>query len=178
MLSQFDSNILHFPTLPGRILIPHVTQFFMSKWLNFSLSLCIIACRHNYSELDDATPQLAINQSRFILQYRDITCFIWYIIAKAVSKQNTSKLLLYKLYFNMILKSFDFQCDFDFQITTFKIILILNQLYFGDLILILKSWTYDDFAHLWLRWYHLSSFSQLVQAVHRIGYWGRQFRQP
>ena len=47
----------------------------------------------------------------------------------------------------MILKSFEFQCDFDFQITTSKIIwiLILNHLYLGDLIL--KS-TYDDFAHL------------------------------
>ena len=74
------------------------------------------------------------------------------IIAKAVNKQNTSKLLLYKLYFKMILKSFDFQCDFDFQITTTKIILILNHLYLGDLILILKSSTYyDDFAHLWLQ---------------------------
>ena len=52
----------------------------------------------------------------------------------------------------MILKSFEFQCDFDFQITTSKIIwnLILNHLYLGDLILILKSSTYDDFAHLWL----------------------------
>ena len=54
----------------------------------------------------------------------------------------------------MILKSFDFQCDFDFdfQITTSKMILIsiLNQLYLGDLILILKSSTYDDFAHLCL----------------------------
>ena len=52
----------------------------------------------------------------------------------------------------MILKSFDFQCDFDFQITTSKMIwiLILNNLYLGDLILILKSSTYDDFAHLWL----------------------------
>ena len=51
----------------------------------------------------------------------------------------------------MILKSFQFQCDFDFQITTCKIIwiLILNHLYLGDLILILKSSTYDDFAHLW-----------------------------
>ena len=39
------------------------------------------------------------------------------IIAKAVNKQNTSKLLLYKLYFKIILKSFDFQCDFDFQFT-------------------------------------------------------------
>ena len=68
------------------------------------------------------------------------------IIVKAVNKQNTSKLLLYKLYFKMILKmilkSFEFQCDFDFdfQITTSKmiLILILNHLYLGDLILILK----------------------------------------
>ena len=52
----------------------------------------------------------------------------------------------------MILISFDFQCDFDCQITTSKMILtlILNHLYLGDLILILKSSTYDDFAHLWL----------------------------
>ena len=50
----------------------------------------------------------------------------------------------------MILKSFDFQCDFDFQITTSKMILILNHLHLGDLILILKSSTYDDFAHLCL----------------------------
>ena len=48
----------------------------------------------------------------------------------------------------MILKSYDFQGDFDFQITTSKMILILNHLYLGDLILILKSSTYDDFAHL------------------------------
>ena len=46
----------------------------------------------------------------------------------------------------MILKSFYFQCDFDFQITTSKMILILNHLYLGDLILILKSSTYDDLA--------------------------------
>ena len=71
------------------------------------------------------------------------------IIAKAVNMHNTSKLLLYKLYLKMILKSFDFQCDFDFQITTSKMILILNHLYLGDLILILKSSTYSDFAHLW-----------------------------
>ena len=50
----------------------------------------------------------------------------------------------------MIFKSFEFQCDFDFQITTSKMIwiLILNHLYLSDLILILKSSTYDDFAHL------------------------------
>ena len=88
-----------------------------------------------------------------------------YIIAKALNKQNTSKLLLFKLYFKvilkMILKSFDFQCEFDFQITTPKMILILNHLYLGDLILILNHLYlsylilifqnhqhYDDFAHL------------------------------
>ena len=51
----------------------------------------------------------------------------------------------------MILNSFDFQSDFDldFQITSKVIlILILNHLYLGDLIFILKSSTYDDFAHL------------------------------
>ena len=32
-------------------------------------------------------------------------------------------------------------------------ILILNHLYLCDLILILKSSTYDDFAHLWLEGY-------------------------
>ena len=72
------------------------------------------------------------------------------IIAKAVNKQNTSKLLRYKfkMILKMILKSFDFQCDFDFQITTSKMIwiLILNHFYLGDLILILKSSTYDDFC--------------------------------
>ena len=54
----------------------------------------------------------------------------------------------------MILKSLEFQCDFDFyfQITTSRMIwiLILNHLYLGYSILILKSSTYDDFAHLWL----------------------------
>ena len=78
------------------------------------------------------------------------------LLYKAVNKQNTSKLLRYKKYFKMILKmilkSFDFKSDFDFdfQITTSKMIwiLILNHLYLGDLILILKSSTYDDFAHL------------------------------
>ena len=78
------------------------------------------------------------------------------LLYKAVNKQNISKLLRHKKYFKMILKmilkSFDFQCDFDFdfQITTSKMIwiLILNHLYLGDLILILKSSTYDDFAHL------------------------------
>ena len=48
----------------------------------------------------------------------------------------------------MILKSFDFQCDFDFQITTSKMIwiLILNHLYLGNLILILKSSIYEDLS--------------------------------
>ena len=64
----------------------------------------------------------------------------------------------------MIFKSFYFQCDFnlDFQITTYKMIwiLILNHLYLGDLILILKSSTYDDFAHLCL----LVSFTNRLKA--------------
>ena len=73
----------------------------------------------------------------------------------------------------MILKSFDFQCDLDFQITTFKMIwiLILNHLYLGDLILILKSSTYDDFAHLSLypaSNYFLSQFTQSDSWVLRI----------
>ena len=50
----------------------------------------------------------------------------------------------------MILKSFEFQCEFDFQITTSKMIWILNHLYLGDLIL--KLSTYDDFAHLCVQW--------------------------
>ena len=57
------------------------------------------------------------------------------IIAKAVNKQNTSKLLLYKLGYILkwFWKWFYFQCDFDldFQITTSKMIwiLILNHLH-------------------------------------------------
>ena len=63
------------------------------------------------------------------------------------------KLLISKIhqnycYINYILKLFDFQCDLDFQITTSKMILISNHLYLGDFILIFKSSTYDDFAHL------------------------------
>ena len=54
----------------------------------------------------------------------------------------------------MILKLFDFQCEFHFQITTSKMILILNHLYLGDLIFILKSSTYDDLAHLWSLHHH------------------------
>ena len=49
----------------------------------------------------------------------------------------------------MILKSFDFQCDFDFnfQITTSEMILIsiLNHLYLGDLILILTLYGPNSF---------------------------------
>ena len=65
----------------------------------------------------------------------------------------------------MILKSFEFQCDFDFQITTSKMIwiLILNQLYLGDLILILKSSTYDDFAHLWIFAIFIASMQGLLK---------------
>ena len=52
----------------------------------------------------------------------------------------------------MILKSFDFQCDFDFPIITSKMILILNRLYLGDLILILNHLYLGDLIlnHLYL----------------------------
>ena len=51
----------------------------------------------------------------------------------------------------MILKSFGFQCDFDFQITTSKMIwiLILNHLYLGDLILIRFSILWIYLAGAW-----------------------------
>ena len=33
--SQFDSNILQLLGIPGRILVPQVTQLFRSKWFHF-----------------------------------------------------------------------------------------------------------------------------------------------
>ena len=42
--SQIDSNILQLPTLPGRILVPLVTQLFRSKWLNFFSRCIVLAC--------------------------------------------------------------------------------------------------------------------------------------
>ena len=127
-------------------------------------SLVEINCRHDTVNnfLGPLLQALSIDSCSCPIQFY---CYLW---------QNTSKLLLYKLYCKMILKSFDFQCDFDFQITTSKmilililnhlylsdlililnhlylsdLILILNHLYLSDLILILKSSTYDDFAHL------------------------------
>ena len=104
-----------------RILVPPVTQLLRSKWLNFDLKSWVTWVEMRQKHLN----------------WKKIYC-IGYptgngqssIIAKAVNKQNTSKLLLYKLYFKMILKmflkSFDFQCDFDFQITTSKMILIFK----------------------------------------------------
>ena len=139
----------------GRILVPLVTQFLTLSvhWEKISVILTL-----NVESLELRQKHLNWKKKTFIVR-------IGYptddgqssIIAKAVNKQNTSKSLLYKLYFKMILKmifkSFEFQCDFDFdfQITTSKMIwiLILNHLYLGDLILILKSSTYNDFAHLW-----------------------------
>ena len=60
MLSLFDSNILQLPALLDRILVPQVTQLLCQNDLMF-FSLCIKAGRHNYTELDDWTPQ-SINQ--------------------------------------------------------------------------------------------------------------------
>ena len=146
-----------------------MTQFFLSVQWEKKLS---------HFDLKSWVTWVELRQKSFKLKKKNIYC-IGYpksngqssIIAKAVNKQNTSKLLRYKLYFEMILemilKSFDFQCDFDFdfQITTSKIILnlILNHLYLGDLILILKSSTYDDFAHLW-------SYLWCINDTAKIGY--------
>ena len=69
----------------------------------------------------------------------------------------------------MILKSFDFQCDFDFQITTSKMILILNHLYLGDLILTLKTSTYDDFAHLCRYFTICVAFKKLSRTAQTLG---------
>ena len=57
----------------ARISVQPVTQLFMSKWLNF-ISQCI-ACRYDYSELDDAELQ-AINQdfSFSIIDVHDQKC--------------------------------------------------------------------------------------------------------
>ena len=133
----------------GQILVPPVTQLLRSKWLNI-FSWCI---ERNNSQFDLKSWVTWVETKTFKLK-KNIYCICYptgngqsSIIAKAVNKKNTSKLLLYKLYFKMILilKSFDFQCDFDldFQITTSKMIsiVILNHLYLGDLILILKSST-------------------------------------
>ena len=38
--SQFDSNIITLLRIPGRILVPPVTQLFRSKWLHFFYQCC------------------------------------------------------------------------------------------------------------------------------------------
>ena len=64
MLSQFDSNILQLPTLPGRILVRQVTQLFMSNDFFF------LAVYHSLQTtiLNWTTQRLnLINQLRFRL---------------------------------------------------------------------------------------------------------------
>ena len=52
--NQFDSNILQLLGIPGRILVPPVTQLFRSKWLNFFFQCwwtkidCFTQCRQNF----------------------------------------------------------------------------------------------------------------------------------
>ena len=41
MLSQFDSNILQLPTLPGRILILQVTTFYVKNQNDLIFSVCV-----------------------------------------------------------------------------------------------------------------------------------------
>ena len=126
-----------------------MTQLFKSKWLNFSLDALRDKIESFWHKKLSHLSWVEIKT--FKLKKKNIYCIGYAtgngqscIIVKAVNKQNTLKLLRFKLYYKMILKmilkSFDFQCYFDFQITTSKMILIL----------ILKSSTYDDFAHLWI----------------------------
>ena len=51
ILSQIDSNILQLFTIPGRILVPPVTQLFRSKWLHFFFKngWWLAACSARYS---------------------------------------------------------------------------------------------------------------------------------
>ena len=51
MSSQFDTNILQLVGIPGRILVPPVTQLFRSKWLTFFFqfrySMITVCCHGN-----------------------------------------------------------------------------------------------------------------------------------
>ena len=88
----------------GRILIPPVTQLFKSKWINF-FSRC--SDRKNWVILSQKVESFELRQKH--LNKKKVYS-IGYptgngqssIIAKAVNKQNASKLLRYKLYFKMI----------------------------------------------------------------------------
>ena len=76
MLNQFDSQCWVNLTQIFSSYPLYRVEFSFRKWLTFYLcqndliffSQCIIACRHNYSELNDATPQ-ASNQSIKILSF-------------------------------------------------------------------------------------------------------------
>ena len=131
----------------GRIMVPPVTQLLRSKWqfflsVHWKKKLSYFDLKSWVTWVELRQKHLNWKKTLIVLVAQRVTGSLSSIIAKAVNKQNTSKLLLYKLYFKMILKSFDFQydCYFDFQITTSKMILIL----------ILKSSIYDDFAYLWM----------------------------
>ena len=89
----------------GRILVPPVTQLIRSKWLNF-FSLCT---ERKKNSLKISVTWVELRQKH--LNKKKIIVLHGYptgngqssIIAKDVNKQNTSKLLLFKLYFKMIL---------------------------------------------------------------------------
>ena len=101
-------------------------------------------------------------EKNIILITQWVTSSLVLLLKRLISKIHQSY-----CYINYILNFFYFQCDFDldFQITTSKMIwiLILIHLYLGDLILILKSSTYDDFARLCLYRGHCLGFNPLFQ---------------
>ena len=131
----------------GQILVPPVTQLLKVKITQF---FSLGALRE---EIESFWPKklshlswvetktFKLNKKTFfVLVAQRVTGSLVLLLKLLISKITAIK----RIYFEMILKPFDFQCDFDFQITTSKmiLILILNHLYLGELILILKSSTY------------------------------------
>ena len=112
--SQIDSYIIQLLTLLGRIIISPVTQLLRSTCLIFSLG----ALREKLSHFDLKSCGTWVETKTFELKKKKIYIYIYCIgypkrngqtgqssiIAKDANKQNTSKLLRYKLYIKIILK--------------------------------------------------------------------------
>ena len=62
IVSQIDSNILKLIGIPGRILVPPVTQLFRSKWLHFFFRCDIL---QNLSQKIKSKPLLILNWRLF-----------------------------------------------------------------------------------------------------------------
>ena len=76
IFSQLDSNILQLLRIPGRILVPPVTQLFRSKWLQFfSFSVQEIGLTVQYSSLPG---KCSIARNFLLMQaFFSITMWLW-----------------------------------------------------------------------------------------------------